>query len=124
MSHAAAGHTDEHSHPTWQLYVGIAIILFALTALEVGAYEVAERGIMGGFGVFVKEMVVEILLVLSAAKFALVAMFYMHLKQDSKIFSGLFVFPLILAALVILALLGLFVYNRGQNAIWNMPPWS
>jgi caa(3)-type oxidase subunit IV len=124
MSHAAAGHTDEHSHPTWQLYVGIAIILFALTALEVGAYEVAERGIMGGFGVFVKEMVVEILLVLSAAKFALVAMFYMHLKQDSKIFSGLFVFPLILAALVILALLGLFVYNRGENAIWNMPPWS
>ena len=124
MSHSAAGHTDEHSHPTWQLYVGIAVILFALTALEVGAYEIAERGIMGGFGVFVKEMVVEILLVLSAVKFALVAMFYMHLKQDSKIFSSVFVFPIILAALVILALLGLFVYNRGQNAIWNMPPWS
>ena len=124
MSHSADAHTETHSHPTWQLYVGIAVILFVLTALEVGAYEVAERGVMGGFGVFVKEMVVEILLVLSAAKFALVAMFYMHLKQDSKIFSGLFVFPIILAALVILALLGLFVYNRGQNAIWNMPPWS
>ena len=124
MSHSAAGHTDEHSHPTWQLYVGIAVILFALTALEVGAYEVAERGIMGGFGVFVKEMVVEILLVLSAAKFALVAMFYMHLKQDSKVFSGLFVFPIILAIGMILALLGLFVYNRGQNALWNMMPWS
>ena len=124
MSHSAEAHAETHSHPTWQLYVGIAVILFALTALEVGAYEVAERGIMGGFGVFVKEMVVEILLVLSAAKFALVAMFYMHLKQDSKIFSGVFVFPIILAALIILALLGLFVYNRGQNAIWNMPPWS
>jgi len=124
MSHSAEAHAETHSHPTWQLYVGIAVILFALTALEVGAYEVAERGIMGGFGVFVKEMVVEILLVLSAAKFALVAMFYMHLKQDSKIFSSVFVFPIILAALVILALLGLFVYNRGQNAIWNMPPWS
>lgn len=124
MSHSADAHAETHSHPTWQLYVGIAVILFILTALEVGAYEVAERGIMGGFGVFVKEMVVEILLVLSAAKFALVAMFYMHLKQDSKIFSSVFVFPIILAALVILALLGLFVYNRGQNAIWNMPPWS
>ena len=124
MSHSAEAHAETHSHPTWQLYVGIAVILFALTALEVGAYEVAERGIMGGFGVFVKEMVVEILLVLSAAKFALVAMFYMHLKQDSKIFTSVFVFPIILAALVILALLGLFVYNRGQNAIWNMPPWS
>jgi len=124
MSHSAAGHAEEHSHPGWQLYVGIAVILFALTALEVGAYEIAERGIMGGFGVFVKEMVVEILLVLSAAKFALVAMFYMHLKQDSKVFSGLFVFPIILAIGMILALLGLFVYNRGQNALWNMMPWS
>jgi cytochrome c oxidase subunit 4 len=121
MSHSSAGHADDHaSHPTWQLYVGIAVILFALTALEVGAYEVAERGIMGGFGVFVKEMVVEILLVLSAAKFALVAMFYMHLKQDSKVFSWLFVFPIILAIGMVLALLGLFVYNRGQNALWTV----
>ena len=124
MSHSAAGHTDEHSHPTWQLYVGIAIILFVLTALEVGAYEVAERGTMGGFGVFVKEMVVEILLVLSALKFALVAMFYMHLKQDGKLLSGIFVFPIIIAAFIILALLGLSVYNHGQNEIWNLPPWS
>ena len=30
---------------------------------------------------------------LSAAKFALVAMFYMHLKQDSRLFTGVFVFP-------------------------------
>ena len=79
---------------------------------------------MGGFGVFVKEMIVEILLVLSAVKFALVAMFYMHLKQDSKLFSGLFVFPIILAIGMVLALLGLFVYNRGENALWNMMPWS
>jgi caa(3)-type oxidase subunit IV len=123
MSHTAAGHTDEHSHPSWQLYVTIAVILFALTALEVGAYEVAERGVMGGFGVFVKEMVVEILLVLSAAKFALVAMFYMHLKQDGKLLTWIFVFPLIIAAFIILALLGLFIYNHGQNEIWNLPPW-
>ena len=53
-----------------------------------------------------------ILIILSAAKFALVAMFYMHLKQDSKIFSGLFVFPLIIAAVLIVALLLLFAYLR------------
>jgi cytochrome c oxidase subunit 4 len=123
MSHSA-GHTNEHAHPSWQLYVGIAVILFVLTALEVGAYEVAERGILGGFGVFVKEMVVELLLVLSALKFALVAMFYMHLKQDGKLLSGIFVFPIIIAAFIILALLGLSVYNHGQNEIWNLPPWS
>ena len=124
MADSSAAHTEGHSHPGWQMYVTIAIILFALTAMEVGAYEVAERGISGAFGTFVSQMVVEILLVLSAAKFALVAMFYMHLKQDSKIFTGLFVFPILIAAVIILALLGLFVYNRSENAFWGLPPWS
>ena len=124
MADSSAAHAEGHSHPGWQTYVTVAIILFALTAMEVGAYEVAERGISGAFGTFVSQMVVEILLVLSAAKFALVAMFYMHLKQDSKIFTGLFVFPILIAAVIILALLGLFVYNRSENAFWGLPPWS
>ena len=124
MAEMTAGHAETHDHPGWRTYVTIAVILFALTALEVAAYEVAERNMPGALGQFVHGMVTEILLVLSAAKFALVAMFYMHLKQDSKIFSSLFVFPLLIAAFVILALLGLFVYNRGQNGIWGMPPWS
>jgi heme/copper-type cytochrome/quinol oxidase subunit 4 len=52
-----------------------------------------------------------VLLTLSAAKFALVAMFYMHLKQDSRLFTGVFVFPLIIAAVVILALAALMAYH-------------
>ena len=44
---------------------------------------------------------------LSAVKFALVAMFYMHLKQDHRLFSGVFVFPLIIATVIILALIAL-----------------
>jgi heme/copper-type cytochrome/quinol oxidase subunit 4 len=51
------------------------------------------------------------LLLLSAAKFALVAMFYMHLKQDSKLFSGIFVFPLIIATVIILSLMVLTAYH-------------
>ncbi len=124
MSDASVVHAEGHAHPGWRTYVTIAVILFVLTALEVGAYEVAERNLSGMFGQFVSGMVVEILLVLSAAKFALVAMFYMHLKQDGKLLTSIFVFPLLIAAVIILALLGLFVYNHGQNAIWNMPPWS
>ena len=124
MADSSAAHTEGHSHPGWQTYVTVAVILFALTAMEVGSYEIAERGMSGMFGSFVSQMVVEILLVLSAAKFALVAMFYMHLKQDSKVFSGLFVFPILIAAVIILALLGLFVYNRSENAFWGLPPWS
>src|SRR5437868_6667976 len=107
MSDTTAGHAEGHSHPGWQLYVIIAVILFVLTAMEVGAYEIADRGITSGFGLFVGQMFVEILLVLSAAKFALVAMFYMHLKQDHKLFSGLFVFPILLAVFVVLVLFGL-----------------
>lgn len=104
-THAEA---DEHAHPTPGLYIRIAIVLFVLTALEVAAFEVAERGSPAGLAAMVKPIVVPILLVLSAIKFALVAMFYMHLKQDHKIFSGLFVFPLIIAAVIIVALILLF----------------
>ena len=32
-------------------------------------------------------------------------------KQDSKLFSGLFVFPLIIAAVVIVSLIALFLYH-------------
>ncbi len=53
-------------------------------------------------------MIVPKLLTLSAVKFGLVAMFYMHLKFDHRLFSWLFVVPMIIAAFVILALLKLF----------------
>jgi cytochrome c oxidase subunit 4 len=55
-----------------------------------------------------KPMLAPILLTLSALKFALVAMFYMHLKFDNRLFSWVFVGPLCFAAAIILALLALF----------------
>jgi len=107
MSHAAT-HTGEHAHPSAGTYIKIAIILFMLTALEVGAYEVASSGEPAGLAAFVAPTIVPILIVLSAAKFALVAMFYMHLKQDGPLLSGIFVFPIILAIGIALALISLF----------------
>jgi len=44
-------------------------------------------------------------------------MYYMHLKQDSKLFSGLFVFPLVIAALVIVSLIVLFAYHYGFQRV-------
>jgi hypothetical protein len=38
-------------------------------------------------------------------------MFYMHLKQDSKLFSGVFVFPLIIATFIVMALMALQAYH-------------
>lgn len=103
------GHGEDHAHPTPALYGKIALVLFALTALEVLAYELARRPGAPMHEFFVGA-VVPILIVLSAAKFALVAMFYMHLKQDSKLFTNLFVWPIIIAAAIILSLIVLIGY--------------
>jgi cytochrome c oxidase subunit 4 len=87
-----------HGHPGAKEYIAIAMVLTVLTAIEVAVFYIPSM----------RPMLVPTLLTLSAVKFALVAMFYMHLKFDSRIFSWLFVMPMILAALVILALLKLF----------------
>ena len=42
---------------------------------------------------------------------ALVAAFYMHLKNDSKVFTSVFVFPIIIAAIVIVSLVILMAYH-------------
>jgi caa(3)-type oxidase subunit IV len=105
----ADGH--EAGHPSNGTYVKIGIVLFVLTALEVGLYEFTYGGHAGAGGANLQPFFVPMLLALSAAKFALVAMFYMHLKQDHRLFSGVFVFPLIIATVIILALIVLEAYH-------------
>ena len=51
---------------------------------------------------------VPILLILSAMKFTIVVLFYMHLRYDAKLFKALFTGPLIVAITTIIALLFLF----------------
>ena len=92
----------EKQHPGGKEYLGIAVVLTVITAIEVAVFYVPAM----------KPMLVPTLLVLSALKFALVAMFYMHLKFDHRLFSWLFVVPMIVAAGVILALLKLIVYHK------------
>jgi cytochrome c oxidase subunit 4 len=106
----------EHTHSSAGKYVQIAVILFVLTALEVLLYEVCYGHFshsMAGLSGSLEPWFVEILLGLSFLKFWFVAMFYMHLKFDSKILTFLFGFSLALAFTVICALLVLFIYNRG-----------
>ena len=111
MSNATAlpqSHEEAHEHPGPSTYIKIALVLFVLTALEVLVYEIGHGGVMRALQGTVEPLVVPLLIVLSAAKFALVAMFYMHLKSDGKLLSGIFVFPIILAIALALALIGLF----------------
>jgi cytochrome c oxidase subunit IV len=101
----------EHSHPSVGVYVRIGLVLFVLTALEVGLYEFTYGGHAGPAGAAIQPFFVPLLLLLSAGKFALVAMFYMHLKQDHRLFTGVFVFPLIIATVLILGLVVLEAYH-------------
>ena len=105
----AAAH--EPDHPSTGMYVKIGVVLFVLTALEVGLYEFTYGGHASSGGAALQPFFVPLLLLMSAAKFALVAMFYMHLKQDHRLFTGVFVFPLIIATVIILALIVLEAYH-------------
>src|SRR2546428_576910 len=91
-------HSTEHSHPGAKEYLGIAVILTVITAVEVAVYYVPSM----------HPVLVPTLLVLSTLKFSLVAMFYMHLKFDARLFSWLFVVPMVVISLIIIALLRLF----------------
>ena len=99
------GAGTEHDHPTWSTYWKVALILTVITVIEVWAYYIPT--------LVESRIFVPFLLILSAIKFAIVVMFYMHRKYDHKIFRALFTGPLIVAVVTIVSLLFLF----GQIAI-------
>jgi len=45
---------------------------------------------------------------LMVVKFALVVMFFMHLKYDSQLLTGLFAGPLLIASAIVLAMIALY----------------
>jgi len=87
---------DRHSHPGPKQYVIIGLILTLMTVVEILAYYAEED-----WGILNAGMAAAVIAILSAAKFITVVMYYMHLKFDSKIFTGIFIFPAALAILVI-----------------------
>lgn len=88
---------DQHAHPVnaTRTYVIIGAILLLATALEILAY--TQEEMLGAAAT-------PAILAISAVKFVLVVGFYMHLKYDSKLFTGIFLFGSVLATLVISAL--------------------
>jgi cytochrome c oxidase subunit 4 len=89
----------EHTqHPPVRTYLLVAAVLAVITAVEVSLFYIT---VMTRF-------LAPLLIVLSAAKFSLVVMFFMHLRSDHRAFTGLFVGPLVIAIAIILALMALF----------------
>jgi len=95
---AAPGHR-EGAHPGPAEYIKIGLTLAVITAVEVAVYYIDA----------LSDVLIPILIVLSALKFSLVVLWFMHLKFDNRLFSTFFVGGLMLAAtlfVVVLATLG------------------
>ena len=90
---------DHHMHPSDWKYVQIAIILALLTAAEVATYYI-DTG----------PLEIPILITLMIVKFVLVAMWFMHLKFDSPLFTRTFVAGLAMAVVVYIAVLSTFEF--------------
>jgi len=96
---APATHGEGGGHATVKTYINVAILLAILNALEVASLYIP--GIPG-------PLLVISLLAMSAVKFFLVVAFFMHLRYDHPIMRALFVGPLLIAIVIILAVMALF----------------
>jgi cytochrome c oxidase subunit 4 len=95
MAHIAETHAN---HPGPRLYITIALILGALTGIEVAAF----------FLELSSWIVVWILLLLSLTKFLMVVFFFIHLRMDDNRFALLFFAPMVVMVALAIALLAVF----------------
>ena len=90
----------EQGHATVKTYIWIGVILTLITAAEVAIFYIP--------GATESSWLAPVLIAMSAAKFAIVVMFYMHLKFDHRLFSISFFAPMVLAVTVIISIIILF----------------
>ncbi|MDE0163205.1 MAG: cytochrome C oxidase subunit IV family protein [Acidimicrobiaceae bacterium] len=100
--HDDGGHEEGHAHPSDWAYVKIAVVLAAITALEVFTYfeTVLDWGVA----------LVPSLIFMMVVKFYLVATWFMHLRFDNKLFGRMFTAGLVLAVGVYLVTLTVFEF--------------
>jgi len=88
-------YSQEHGgHASPVFYWIIGAILTIITAAEVAVFYIPAMA----------PVLVPVLLALSTAKFLLVVLFFMHLKFDSRVFSGVFLAGMVLAVFMTTAL--------------------
>ncbi|MCE2421767.1 MAG: cytochrome C oxidase subunit IV family protein [Gemmatimonadetes bacterium] len=87
-----------HEHASTRFYVAIAVILAVLTALEVMVFFIEA----------LRPVLTPLLLIMMAAKFFLVAAFFMHLRFDGRLLNVVFAWGLVVATGITLALMAVF----------------
>ena len=85
------------AHASVWTYVTIAIILTAVTGLEFAVIYIRA----------LTPILVPLLLVMSAGKFVLVVLFFMHLRYDKPLLTTLFAAPVLIAVIIVVALMTL-----------------
>ncbi len=98
---------DDTGHPTDGVYVKIALILGVLTAIEVSTYFL-DSGVVG----LDREFLVPLILVIMVIKFAIVALYFMHLKYDDPLLSRIFLAGIGIA-------LAVFIVTLGSMRFWD-----
>ena len=105
--HGAAGPAEpdheahQHKHPSDRNYILVAVLLAAITALEVGTYFLEDPS---------TTLLVATLFPMMIAKFAIVCGWFMHLRYDNPLFRRVFVFGLVLAVTVYIIVLLVMQY--------------
>lgn len=90
-------------HPAPGQYVIVAVVLAVVTAAEVAIYYVTA----------LEDLLVPMLIAFAVIKFALVALWFMHLRFDSNLFKRLFVTGILLAFAIFGIVLWFFTTHGG-----------
>ena len=102
----SAEHSEHGEHPDASQYIVIGIILAVFTAIEVAI----------SFMTLPQDIAVPSLVILTVLKFALVILWFMHLRFDSGWYRRLFLFGLAIALGVYAATVSLMLYAGSNQA--------
>jgi caa(3)-type oxidase subunit IV len=91
-------------HVKWTKYVAVAVVLAVITGVEI---------FLALSHILPAQLTTALLIAFTLSKAALVMLFYMHLKYDSKWYSLALIFPLFMVAV-------LFIIVLVAAASWNI----
>ena len=102
----ATGRRTHGAHPSPKEYIRIAIVLFLITVMEVSTYYLEPP----------RSVLIPVLFVFTVVKFALVVMWFMHLKFDSRVYARFFVMGIAFAVTLYIVVLMMFGAFTGGSA--------
>jgi cytochrome c oxidase subunit 4 len=94
MTETQTTHYMQAPHVSWTKYVGVAVVLGVITAIEV-ALSFILRDNPG-----LASLIVPVLIAFTLTKAGLVMAFYMHLKYDTRWYSMVLIFPFFMVVLL------------------------